>query len=77
MLTSSTSRVLQRAALRQTRAAVGRRYASGHGEHYNEPSGWMFGEKVRIWTLPVGVSALATRASIPMVQVLLQKKYFG
>ena len=26
-----------------------RRYASSHGEpHYNEPSGWLFGEKVRI-----------------------------
>lgn len=25
-----------------------RRYASSHGEpHYNEPSGWLFGEKVR------------------------------
>ena len=26
---------------------TGRRYASGHGPHYNEPSGWLFGEKVR------------------------------
>lgn len=27
-----------------------RRYASSHGEpQYNEPSGWLFGEKVRIY----------------------------
>ncbi|RXW19866.1 hypothetical protein EST38_g5965 [Candolleomyces aberdarensis] len=40
MLPSSASRVLRRTALRSN----GRRFAS-HGEHYNEPSGWMFGEK--------------------------------
>ena len=28
------------------RRALGRRYASHGAPHYNEPTGWMFGEKV-------------------------------
>ncbi|KAF6765985.1 Ndufb11, NADH dehydrogenase 1 beta subcomplex subunit [Ephemerocybe angulata] len=55
MLTSATTRALRRAAALRvsagpstttpaSNATLGRRFAS-HGEHYNEPSGYLFGEK--------------------------------
>ena len=31
------------------RHALGRRYASHGAPHYNEPTGWLFGEKVTVF----------------------------
>ncbi|KAH6917319.1 ESSS subunit of NADH:ubiquinone oxidoreductase-domain-containing protein [Coprinopsis sp. MPI-PUGE-AT-0042] len=41
MLTSTTSRALRSSVTR----LQGRRFASGEAPQYNEPTGWLFGEK--------------------------------
>ncbi|KAK7694847.1 hypothetical protein QCA50_002035 [Cerrena zonata] len=45
MQPSALTQTLRAGAIRRL-PTTGRRYASGgHGPHYNEPSGWLFGEK--------------------------------